>query len=286
MKYKLFILLLIAAFFMSSTVSTYAVDTQQNVEQQGSETTDLVIDESCLDLSKSEMIEYEVAADALGEELKEAQPNEYSQIIRSVTSNLEITEKIGDIAGEYTDNTNEIPSVSLDCDELIQTYQLDLNTSVEVTPLYVAVEEFQINNNQDEHESDSLVSKVISLFVDEAYAGTAVKSIGGRSTKTFYATGYGYKMLTMSVGMYFCYDGTKAWYKSDFDAYWVKYFGGALIQVQDWNERREASGSSYQGWCSGVFGEGIVIEGNLLSLSSKYLKVKVSCSKDGVITRT
>jgi hypothetical protein len=239
-----------------------------------------------LNLSDTQVAEYEDAANTLADEIKDAKPSDYTKIIKRETSNLQITEKISEIAADYTECTGETPNVSIDCDELIQTYNLDENTSLEVTPLYVAIEEFTVTNEQETTNSETIFSKVLDLFVSEVYAGTVTKSVGGRSTKTFYAVGYGYKMITMSVGMYFFYDGKKAWHKSDFDAYWVKHIGGTLVQVQDWNEKKETCGTSYQGWCSGVFGEGIVIEGNLITLSSKYLMTKVSCSKNGVITRT
>jgi hypothetical protein len=76
-----------------------------------------------------------------------------------------------------------------------------------VTPLYVAIEEFTVANEQGTTNSKSIFPKVLDLLVSEVYAGTVTKSVGGRSTKTFYAVGYGYKMITMSVGMYFFYDG-------------------------------------------------------------------------------
>ena len=286
MRRKLFILTLIIVLIMSTVISSYANDIQQDSGQANLETTDLFLDENELALSDTQVTEYEEASNALAKEIKDAQPSEYSKIIKQETCNLEITETIGEIAGDFTEETDIIPNVSIECDDLIQTYKLDENTSLEVTPLYVSIEEFTLNPESESNESATILSKVFNLFVSEAYAGTTTKSIGGRSTKTYYAVGYGYKMLTMSVGMYFFYDGNKAWYKSDFDAYWVKYMGGALIQVQDWNEKKETSGTAYQGLCSGVFGEGLVIEGNLISFSSKYLTAKVSCSKNGVITRT
>jgi hypothetical protein len=286
MRRKLFTLTLVIVLIMSTVISSYANVIQQEAGQANSETTDLVLDETELDLSGTQISEYEDAADALAKEIKDAKPSEYTKIIKRETRNLEITETIGEIAGDYTEETGKVPNVSVDCDDLIQTYKLDGNTSLEVTPLYISIEEFTLNPETESNEGVTIISKVANLFVSEAYAGTATKSIGARSTKTYYAVGYGYKLLTMSVGMYFFYDGKKAWYKSDFDAYWVKYMGGALIQVQDWSEKKETSGSSYQGLCSGVFGEGLVIEGNLITLSSKYLLAKVSCSKNGVITRT
>lgn len=285
MRRKLFTLTLVIVLIMSTATSSYANEIQQDFGHANSQTTELVLDETELDLSKTEIAEYINAAEALANEIKDAKPSEYTKIIKKETKNLAITETIGQIAGEYIEETGETPNVSIDCNELIQTYKLDKNTSLEVTPLYVSIEEFTLNPKSESMISAS-ISKFFNLFVSEAYAGTATKSIGGRSTKTYYAVGYGYKMITMSVGMYFFYDGKKAWYKSDFDAYWVKHFGGALMQVQDWNEKKETSGTAYQGICRGVFGEGLVIEGNLITLSSKYLIAKVSCSKNGVITRT
>lgn len=286
MRQKILILTLVIVLITSTGICSYANDSQQDSGQDNSQTTDFVLDEDELNLSDAQVAEYEDAANALADEIKDAKPSDYTKIIKRETSNLEITEAIAEIAADYTECTGETPNVSLDCGELIQTYNLDENTSLEVTPLYVAIEEFTLTNEQETTNSETICSKGLDFFVSEVYAGAVTKSVGGRSTKTFYAVGYGYKMITMSVGMYFYYDGKRAWYKSDFDAYWVKHIGGALVQVQDWNEKKETNGTSYQGWCGGVFGEGIVIEGNLITLSSKYLTTKVSCSKNGVITRT
>lgn len=80
--------------------------------------------------------------------------------------------------------------------------------------------------------------------------------------------------------------GSTASYKSDFDAYFKKHLGGTIFSVANWKKVREKSGTSYQGWCSGVFGEGIVINGNLISLINNYIRQVVKCDKNGNITRT
>jgi hypothetical protein len=257
----------------------------QAPQQVDTSTPDLVINEDTLDLTSSQIQEYKENADNLAEELKTADSSDISQIIRTETTDNEITNMISDMAGEYTDETGDIPVVAMDYDVLVETYNLDKNTTLEVTPLYIVVDtltetdDLASANSNDSNFVSTLVSGVKDFFISETYATTHSKS--GEYSKAFYAVGYGYKLFTITVAMDFYYNGTHAWYKSDFDAHWTRSVGGALYNVEDWTEKREANGTSYQGWCSGVFGEGVVVSGNLISLSSSYIKVKLSCDKDG-----
>jgi len=259
-------------------------------QQSDLKTPDLVVTEDSLDLTEAQIQEYQETSENLAEALATADSSEVSEIIRDMTADTEVTIMISDMADQYYDENGEIPVVKVEGEILNETYVIDENRSIEITPTYVIIDELNILEDAPiaDASNGGLVSDIMSsikdLFVIEAHAATYSKA--ARYDAHVYAVLYGYELFTMSVVMDFYYNNTKAWYKGNFDAYWKKTVGGLLIMCGGWDKGHEAYGTSYQGFCSGVFGEGVVIGGNLIAPFSNYFKATLKCNKDGGISRT
>lgn len=244
------------------------------------------IDSESLDLEKSDLQEYEKYSDGLAEELRNADGASVGEVIKEYNLNNECTvnEKTDQLIDECND---DVMKASVESD-LQETYRIDAQTTITITPLYVAEEEFIKGTPKDEGyvpEPSTIEDKILSFFIDSASAATTTKSTGTIYAKRSIFNRFGQVMVSTHVQCNFYYNGSKAWYKSDFDGYYSRGFL-TLWDCSQWNKWKEADGTSYTATARGVFCWGLQYEGNGLIVDEAVCRAKISCSKDGIITKS
>ncbi|MCI9596079.1 MAG: hypothetical protein HFE75_02040 [Firmicutes bacterium] len=268
---KVFIILAVFILYMSSASTVFAtegtISDPFSFEKQKGDAVELT--KEMLNLSQNEHKQIKHDYQDLAQAINAAGKDNVEEVIKKHSSDDLLIKKIEAIAGTYRKNSSLIPHFSIKDSDLVTEYKFN-NQNIEIGPHYVAVEE----TTGDRPQMRLTAAKATK------------KTKGGCATRIYYAKPYGYKLFEISVGLYFYYDGTKASYKSDFDAYYKRYLGSALYSVSNWRKKRETAGTSYQGWCGGNFSEGITIKGNGLVWFDYVVKHKVKCSKSGNITRT
>lgn len=207
---KVFILLTTFILCIASTATAFATDST-SITAIAPTTTAIEITKDTLKLNKNEDRQIMKSYDTLAKELNTADDENIEQIIRNNTKNDLLTNKIETLSRIYKKENNATPHFSIQDSNLIKEYEFE-DKNIEVGPHYVAIEE----QTEESPQIQPLATK---------------KTKGGRATRTYYAKPYGYKLFTVSVGMYFYYNGKKATYKSDFDAYYKRYLGGTLYSV-------------------------------------------------------
>lgn len=109
-------------------------------------------------------------------------------------------------------------------------------------------------------------------------------TVFGSATKEYYSAA-GVNIFTISVSSTFSYNGTKASYYSGFDAYYTRGFL-SIWQVSNWVSGKEAVGYSYSAYAKGNFHFGLEVNGVGIVIQDFYIKHTVTCTKDGVISRS
>ena len=109
-------------------------------------------------------------------------------------------------------------------------------------------------------------------------------TVFGSATKEYYSAA-GVNIFTISVSSTFSYNGTKASYYSGFDAYYTRGFL-SIWQVSNWVSGKETVGYSYSAYAKGNFHFGLEVNGVGIVIQDFYIKHTVTCSKDGVISRS
>lgn len=107
-------------------------------------------------------------------------------------------------------------------------------------------------------------------------------SVWGQAYKDYYDM-TGWYMLTMAVGSGFSYNGSRASYYGNFEAYYKrgKY---VILDVSNWEKGHESVGTSYRAHASGNFSYGIKYDGNEVIFGEVYLRHQVMCDRNGKIT--
>lgn len=249
---------------------------------------------SDIDLSRSEKNEFreltkDVANSIFKNNKEKVERSIKSAIIESKNSDAieTINNEIRSAVQSSEESSASQPKVVLTqdfCENFEYTYA-DEGVEVVLNPLYIEVSELDETPQAKENEKDgtkTLASVVTNLIGNEVYAASKTKTRTCSEKKTYYSWA-GLKIFTIGMECNFYYNGTKAWYKSGFDAWYTR---GALSvwQVSNWKEKREKSGKSYTAWCAGNFHMGLEVKGVGLVLDDKYIKHKITCSKDGKIS--
>lgn len=271
-KKRICLLLVTMLLATSSVCISYADDSNSISTSDDMINSDVVtnIDVNLENLELSESEESSIKTDNLdlARKIAIAEESDISSIIQEECKDDILLEKLVDIAKEEKEESGKTACISLSGNGIVETYETDKRI-VEVGPLYVAVEE----KNATEVNEDDQISTL---------ATTSTKT--GTAKRIYYAKPWGYKMLTVCVTLKFSYNGTKASYHSNFDAYYKRHLGAALYSVTNWKEGKEAAGTSYQGYCRGNFSEGITIKGTGVTWIEYYIKHNIKCSKTGNLT--
>lgn len=252
------------------------------------------ISSETLDLTKKEEKQYTNFQDGMVAELKNNNIEDYNKVIKNYYKNhTDIAgEKIEEEMGDATEITNK-ENINIDPDivqDLGETYQLDDSTTVEINPLYVAVETFDEGKEQNEpnilapKDEKTFASQVKDLFISDVFAAST-KSKSATAKKTYYADS-GLKNFTVSLTCKFYYNGKKAWYKSGLDSYYKRHGWVSPWSVSGFKQSRESDGNSYTAKCSGKFYIQIGFKGLGFTVLDYYVKHTLTCSKTGVIKRT
>lgn len=106
-------------------------------------------------------------------------------------------------------------------------------------------------------------------------------SVWGQAYKDYYAISGKY-IFTVAVGTGFSYDGQKASYYGNFEAYYKRGMIN-IWQVSDWDKGHEQIGTSYRAYASGIFHYGFEAEGNQVLFREIYIRHQVECDKNGNI---
>ena len=258
-------------------------------------------DENCvkirtsdIDVSWSEKNEFRELTKDVANSIFKNNSGKVERTIKSAITDSKNSEAIATInneirsAVESSEESNASqPKVVLTqdfCDNYEYTYTDD-KVEIVLNPLYIEVSELDETPQANENEKDgrkTLASTVTNLIGNEVYAASKTKTRTCSEKKTYYSWA-GMKIFTIGMECNFYYNGTKAWYKSGFDAWYTR---GALSvwQVSNWKEKREKNGKSYTAWCAGNFHMGLEVKGVGLVLDDKYIKHKITCTKDGKIS--
>jgi hypothetical protein len=244
------------------------------------------VDAESLDLDHRDLQEYEQYADGLADVLRNADGKNISKVIYEYKLNNDcvVDEKVELLLDECD---NDAMKATIDAD-LKETYRIDPQTTITITPLYIAEEEFIQGTPQDEGyvpEPITIADKIISFFIDSASAATTTKSTGTVYAKRSIYNRFGILSVSTHVQCNFYYNGSKAWYKSNFDGYYTRGFL-TLWGCSQWDKSKEACGTSYTATARGVFCWGLQYEGNGLIVEEAVCRAKITCSKDGVITKS
>lgn len=108
-------------------------------------------------------------------------------------------------------------------------------------------------------------------------------AVWGQAYKDYYSW-TGIHIFSVAVCSSFGYDGKKAYYNGNFDAYYERGFL-SVWQVSNWNKWREPVGSNYRINASGNFHYGFEIDGVGIVIQDLYIKQSVTCDKYGNITK-
>lgn len=244
------------------------------------------LDTESLDLDQSDLKEYEEFSDGLAAELRNADGESIGEVIKEYNLSNDCT--VNDKADQVIDACeSNVMEATID-GELKETYRIDEQTTVTITPLYIAEEEFIKGTPKDEGyvpEPLTIGDKIINLFIDSAYAASVTKSTGTIYAKRSIYNRFGQMMVSVHTQCNFYYDGSKAWYKSGFDSYYTRGLF-TLWGCSQWDKWKEASGTSYTATARGVFCWGLQYEGNGLIVDEAVCRVKITCSKNGIITKS
>jgi hypothetical protein len=277
-----FSLCAIIASLMLATVPVYAegLSTIAPVAEQ------IQLDTESLDLGQNDLKEYEKFSDGLAVELRKADGESIGEIIKEYNLNnaCTVNDKVDQVIEACDSNAMK---TTIDR-ELKETYRIDEHTTVTITPLYIAEEEFIQGSPKDEGyvpEHLTIGDKIINLFIDSAYAASVTKSTGTVYAKRSIYNRFGQMMVAVHTQCNFYYDGNKAWYKSGFDGYYTRGLF-TLWGCSQWDKWKEANGTSYSATARGVFCWGLQYEGNGLIVDEAVCRVKITCSKNGIITKS
>lgn len=267
-------------------VLTTAIVTADSIELEAPISEQIQIDSDCLNLNQSDMQEYEEYASGLATELRAANGTSIGAVIKeyNLDNDCAVNEKAESLIDE---SGNDAMKVTIN-QELKETYRIDEETTITITPLYIAEEEFIQGMPKDEGyvpEPLTITDKILGIFIDSASAATVTKSTGTIYAKRSIYNRFGQMMVSTHVQCDFYYNGDKAWYKSNFDGYYKRGFM-TLWSCSQWDTTKEASGTSYTATARGVFCWGIQYEGNGLIIEEEVCRAKITCSKSGVITKT
>lgn len=278
---KKIILSILSVMLLTSIVPAYAdISTIDTSEQK-----EVTIDKKTLKVDKEDKNEYEEYTVELAEKLKKGDEKEYSNIIKKF-HDKNACDVINKAEKKMTLTRGE--SVNLDIDpSLTKTYQLDEERSVTISPLFITTETFYKEKGKDEpfvEPPKSLATTISDFFIQPSYAAAT------KSTGTIYARRGEYaitgtKLVSVHVQCNFYYNGSKAWYKSNFDGYY-RVGTLTLFQKDQWRKWREASGKSYTATSRGVFTISFTLFGQKITMRNLVLRAKISCSKNGKITKS
>lgn len=244
------------------------------------------IDTESLDLDQGDIQEYEQYSDGLAAEIRKADGDGIGVIIKEYNANnvCTVNEKTDMLIDECD---GDVMKATVDGD-LKETYRIDAQTTITITPLYIAEEEFIRGIPKDEGylpEPITIADKIISLFIDSASAASYTKSTGTVYAKRSIYNRFGQMSVSTHVQCNFYYNGSKAWYKSNFDGYYTRGLL-TLWGCSQWEKWKEANGTSYTATARGVFCWGVQYEGNGLIVDEAVCRAKITCSKDGIITKS
>lgn len=250
-----------------------AADVLANKEIMAVETNTVLVNEAMLEINQADIVEYVAFSDSLADKLKVAESEDYDSVIQEYfASNANpVFESVLEVIDNNTSAESilylNVPSEFIEKYE--ETYEIDDNTMLIVTPTYIVIDTLTTANT-----SDSLASTA---------AAAATSSTSGVSSKTYYGL-LGNKLFSLAVECGFYYDGSSAWYKDGFDYYYSK---GTLSfwKVTNWKGWKEKSGTSYKAYCAGNFSWGVKYQDNELIFQDIYCKNTVSCTKDGLVSR-
>lgn len=224
-------------------------------------------------LTSSDLAAQGAYASALVAELKRAQVSQYGDIISNFCASHEspVYERVKE---SYEAGVSSLKATSYSVpDDFAEKYQKEYSissgTQLVMTPTYIEVDTLSERNNS-----------IVKVYGVKTMSTTSAKS--ATLSKTYYSY-LGNKLFSTSLSCDFYYNGTKAWYMSGFD---YSYTRGTLQpwKVSNWKGWKEASGTSYNAYCSGNFYCGIGWEGNEIIFQELYCKNKISCDKSGKIT--
>jgi hypothetical protein len=277
--------LVVYAIILSLVITTVPVHAESFLTISPA-TEQIQIDTESLDLDQGDLLEYEQYSDGLAAELRSAGVDSIGKIIKEYNLNNDciVNEKV-DLLIEECDS--DVMKATID-GELKETYRIDAQTTVTITPLYIAEEEFIKGTPKDEGyvpEPIVIADKIISFFIDSASAATATKSSGTVYAKRSIYNRFGVLSVSTHVQCNFYYNGSKAWYKSNFDGYYIRGFL-TLWGCSQWDKWKEVNGTSYTATARGVFCWGVQYEGNGIIIDEAVCRAKITCSKDGVITKS
>ncbi|SCK03128.1 Uncharacterised protein [uncultured Eubacterium sp.] len=261
-KTKAIVTLLVAIMLMTIPGSVYASSLESAVVPNET----LKISKETLDVTQKDIKEYDEYAEGIVEKLKSADKSEYPGIIKEYSENNSCKVKeAADSLAQSIEDSNKTVVANVD-NRLEKTYEISDTESITVTPFYVAEEE---------------------LYQDKA---SAVTTATKKSTGTIYArrtltSWVGLKIVSVHVQCDFFYNGSKAWYKSNFDSHYER---GNLSpwSCSQWSAVKEASGTSYTARARGVFCYGLQYEGNGLVIQEEPCRAQITCSKTGKITKS
>ena len=244
------------------------------------------IDTESLDLDQGDLQEYEQYSDGLAAEIRNADGDGIGEVIKEYNANnvCTVNEKTDLLIDECD---SDVMKATIDGD-LKETYLIDAQTTITITPLYIAEEEFIKGTPKDEgyvQEPITIADKIISLFIDSASAASSTKSTGTVYAKRSIYNRFGQMSVSTHVQCNFYYNGSKAWYKNNFDGYYTRGLL-TLWGCSQWEKWREANGTSYTASARGVFCWGVQYEGNGLIVDEAVCRAKITCSKDGIITKS
>ncbi len=269
MKIKRTVSILLAIILcLSFEVAAFASDGREDAQAASTKT--IIIDEETMDISASEIKEYEKYGEGLAAAIRVSDDYSLDETIKAfcISHSNPIFDDVQNIITENSrrDGRLYLKTPQSFVDSYEKTYVIDENRTLTITPTYIVVDVLTVNDTS---------SKGLS-----PQATTSYKS--GVSSKTYYSIA-GTKAFSLAVECTFYHNGSKAWYKSGFDYYYTK---GTLSvwQVSNWRGWKEASGTSYKAYCSGNFHWGIEYEGNGLVIQDYYCKNTLTCSKSGTIS--
>lgn len=108
-------------------------------------------------------------------------------------------------------------------------------------------------------------------------------AVWGQAYKDYYSW-IGLHIFSVAVCSSFGYNGKKAYYNGNFDAYYERGFL-SIWQVSNWSKWKESVGSSYKINASGNFHYGFEVDGIGIVIQDLYIKQSVTCDKHGNITQ-
>lgn len=283
------VVLLVLFCFSSFPTGAFAEEIQKD--------SDIVISSSDLtEVSTSEKNEIQEEETSLIESLKTADKSEYEGVITDFVNNNNDT--VAEVVEEnIADNPvyTETPIVEFS-DEMVESYEIDPETSVTFTPTDVYLEKVDVSDeisvDEENMTEDSLeipVAKSIKnyLFGEPAYAAYKARRKTATHTRTKYGKVSGVRVYSAVIGAEFTYNGAKVTARTT-KQYITNHNGsGIVVKIKSQKNGVQAPSKTRRiAYKEANMIHGITYKGHGIIWKTDYIRVNVECNQHGTIKKS